>query len=37
MEIECPCSFIEEGKIDDCTECPYVPVYGESDKYELKQ
>lgn len=24
FEIECPCSFIEEGLIDSCKECPYV-------------
>ena len=23
-EVVCPCSQIEEGEIDNCTECPYV-------------
>jgi hypothetical protein len=33
---DCPCSYIENGEIDGCDECPYTPVYGVSDTYELK-
>ena len=36
MEL-CPCNFIEEGLIEDCTECPYVAVEGETDTYKLKE
>jgi hypothetical protein len=36
MNIKCPCRYIEEGEIDNCEECPYVPVYGESDTWKLK-
>jgi hypothetical protein len=38
MDVElCPCHFIENGEIDGCDECPYVPVYGQDDTWELKE
>jgi hypothetical protein len=35
--LDCPCSFLENGEIDSCEECPYVPVYGQDDTWMLKE